>query len=78
MKKFQMINFDMPNNISSLKHAKNQSLALLMLGCPMGMAPELHPDVWLGGLKKFQMTHFDMPNNISSMKNALKISPWPC
>ena len=41
IKKFQMTNFDM--KIS-------QSLALLMLGFTMGlgMAPELHPEVWNG------------------------------
>ena len=40
----------------------------------MGMAPELHPDVW-GGSGKFQMTNFIMPNNISSMNYALKSVP---
>ena len=39
----------------------------------MGMDPELHPDVWRGGVwKKFQMTNFVMPNNVSFMKYALK------
>ena len=54
----------------------NQSLALLMLGSPMGlgMAPELHPDDW-GVRKKFKMTNFTMPNNTSSMKYALKSVP---
>ena len=52
---------------------KNQSLALLMLGCFMGtgMALELHSGaegVW----KKFQMTHFDMPINVTTVKYALK------
>ena len=48
-----------------------------MLGCPMGMgmAPQLHPDVWSGVWKKFQKTNFDMPNNVSSMKYALKSVP---
>ena len=43
---------------------KNQSLALLMLGSPMGMgmAPELHPDVW-SGLEKSQMTNLTVLNN---------------
>ena len=36
-KKFQMTNFTMPNNISSMKYALKQFLALLMLGFPMGM-----------------------------------------
>ena len=37
----------------------------------MGMAPELHQDVWRGQ-EKFQMTNFTMPNNSCSMKYALK------
>ena len=37
----------------------------------MGMAPELHPDVWRGQ-KKFQMTYLTMPNNSSSKKISLK------
>ena len=51
LKTFQMTNFNMPNNVSSMK-----SLALLMLGFPMGMgmAPELHPDVWRGSGKSFK------------------------
>ena len=52
-KKFQMTNFDMPNNVSSIEYALNQSLALRMLGFPMGMgmAPELYPDVQRGSEK---------------------------
>ena len=47
-----------------------------MLGSSMGlgMAPELHPDVWMVP-KKVQMTNFTMPNNISSMKYSLKSVP---
>ena len=47
-----------------------------MLGTPMGlgMAPDLHPDVWRGP-EKIQMTNFIMPNNTSSMKHALKSVP---
>ena len=54
----------------------NQSLALLMLGFPMGMGmvPELHPDVQ-GARKNFQMTNLTMPNNISSMKYSLNSVP---
>ena len=49
-KKFQMTNLTMPNNMSSMKKVLIQSLALLMLRFSqgMGMAPELHPDVWRG------------------------------
>ena len=48
-----------------------------MLGFPkgMGMAPNLHPDVWRGVWKKFQMTNSVMPNNNCSMKYALKSVP---
>ena len=55
-KKFQITNLDMPNNVSSMKNAKSQSLALLMLGFPigMGMAQELHPDAWKGSGKDFK------------------------
>ena len=47
-----------------------------MLGSPMGMgmAPELHPDVW-GGQKELQMTNFTMPINSCFMKCALKSVP---
>ena len=40
----------------------------------MGMATELHPDVWRGK-EKVSMTSFDIPNNVSSMKFALKSVP---
>ena len=45
-----------------------------MLGSSMGMAPELHPDVW-GVWKKFQMTNFTMFNNIFPLKFPLKSVP---
>ena len=67
-KKLQIGGLTMPNS--------NQSLALLMLRSPMGlgMAPELHPDVW-SGQKKFQMTNFSMPYIVSSIKYSLKSVP---
>ena len=40
----------------------------------MGLAPELHSDVWRGQ-KNFLMTNFTMPINISAMKFALKYVP---
>ena len=40
----------------------------------LGMAPELHPDVW-SGQKKFQMTNFSMPYIVSSIKYSLKSVP---
>ena len=56
---------------------KNQFLALLMLGSPMGMgmAPEPHPDGWRGSGKNFQMTNLTMPDNFSSMEYAEKSVP---
>ena len=36
-KKFHMTNFTILYNFSFMKYAKNQFLALLMLGSPMGM-----------------------------------------
>ena len=36
MKKFQMTNFDMPNNISSLKHALKSVTGLADVGVPHG------------------------------------------
>ena len=55
---------------------KDQSLALLMLGSPMGirMAPGPHPDVWRDR-EKFQMTNITMPNNFTFMKYAEKSVP---
>ena len=46
----KMTYLTMPNNISPMKYALIQSLALLMLGCPMGtgITPGLHPDFWMG------------------------------
>ena len=38
----------------------------------MGMAPELHQDVWREVWKKCHLTNFGMPNNVSFMKYALK------
>ena len=54
---------------------QNQSLALLMLGSLLGwgMAPELHPDDWMG--QKFKLTNFAVPNNMNSMRYALKSVP---
>ena len=46
-KKFQMTNFPMPNNISSVKYALKSVPGLADVGVlyGFGMAPELHPDV---------------------------------
>ena len=47
-----------------------------MLGSSMGlgMAPELHPDVWREQ-EKFQITNLTMPNNFCFMKYTLKSVP---
>ena len=71
-KKFQMTNFDMPNNVSSMKDALKPVPGIAIVRCsPWGWPrtpPRFMERVW----KKFQMTNFDMPNNISSLKHALK------
>ena len=36
------------NKIFFMKYALKSVLALVMLECPMGLAPELHPDAWRG------------------------------
>ena len=49
-KKFQITNFTMPNNMSSMKYALKSVPGIADIGVPMemGMAPELHPDGWRG------------------------------
>ena len=55
-KKFQMTNFTMPNNSSSMKYALKSVPGLADVGVPhgMGMAPELHPDSWSGSRKSLK------------------------
>ena len=53
-KKFQKTNFTIPNTSLQWNMLYNQSLALLMLGSPIGMAPELHPDGWRGSGNSFK------------------------
>ena len=52
MKKFQMINFDMPNNISSLKHAKKSVTGVADVGVPHGDGPRTPPRCMVGGSGK--------------------------
>ena len=52
-KNFQMTNFDMPNNVSSMKYALKSVPGPADVGVPMGMVPELPPDVWRGSGKSF-------------------------
>ena len=77
MKKFQMTNFDMPNNISYLKHALKSVTGLADVGVLQGDGDGPRaPSRCMGQVrKKFQMTNFDMPNNVSSVKYALKSVP---
>ena len=75
-KKFQMTNFTMPNNISSMNCALKSVPGLADVWVLHGdgdgpRAPPRCQGVW----KKFQMTNFTMPNNIFSMTYALKSVP---
>ena len=75
--KFQITNFTMPNNASSMIHALKSVPSLADVGVSHGDrdGPRTPPRCTEGVMKKFQMTHFDMPNNVSSMKYALKSVP---
>ena len=76
-KKFQMTNFDMPNNVFSVKYGLKSVPGLADVGVPHGdgdgtrTPPRSRVRVW----KKFQMPNFDMPNNFFSMKYPLKSLP---
>ena len=74
-KKFEMTNFDMPNNVSSMIYAQKSVPGLADVGVSHGggNGPRTPPRFIEGVLKKIQMTHLTMPNNISSMKDALKL-----
>ena len=76
-KKFQMTNFDMPNNVCSMKYALKSVSGLADVGVPHGVedGPRTPPRYMEGVWKKFQMTKFNMPNKVSSMKYALKLVP---
>ena len=71
--KFQITNFTMPNNVSSMIYALKSVPSLADVGFPMGtgMARELHPDVRRGSWKSFKW----QTNNVSSVKYALKSVP---
>ena len=77
MKKFQMTDFDMPNNISSLKHALKSVTCLPDVWVPHGDGDGPRtPPRWLEGeWKKFQMTELTIANNFSLMKYADKSVP---
>ena len=71
-----MTNLTMPIYFWFMKYALKSVPGLADVGSPMGMgmAPELHPDVW-SGREKFQMTNLTMLNNFCFMKYALKSVP---
>ena len=75
--KFQITNFTMPNNVSSMIYGLKLVPSLADVGVSHGDrdGPWTPPRCTEGVMKKFQMTHFDMPNNVSSMKYALKSVP---
>jgi len=76
-KKFQMTNFHMPNNVSSMKYALKSVPGFADVGVHHGdgdgpgTPPRCEGRVW----KKFQTTNFDEPTNVSSKKYALKSIP---
>ena len=72
-----MTNFDLPNNVSSMKYALKWGPGLADVGVPHGIrdGPRSPPRSTEGVWIKFQMTYFDMPNNVSSMKYTLRSVP---
>ena len=72
-KKFQITNFTMPNNLSSMKKALKSipGLADVEVSHGDGDGPRAPPKC-LGAPENFQITNFTRPNNISSMNYALK------
>ena len=78
-KKFQMTNFDMPNNVSSMKYALKSVSGLADVGVPQGIGDGTRaPSRGFEGVrKKFKMTNYYRPNNVSSIKHALKSVPGP-
>ena len=75
--KFQMTNFGMPNNITSMKYALKSVPGLADAGVLHGVedGPRAPPRCLEGVRKKFQMTNLTMPNNSCSKKYALKSVP---
>ena len=58
LKKIQMTNFTMPNNISSMKDALKSIPGLADVGVPHGDGPRTSARCLEGVRKKFQMTNF--------------------
>ena len=53
-KKFQMTNFTIPNNTSSMKYALKSVPGLADVGVPHGDGPRTPPSVWGGSGKGFK------------------------
>ena len=72
-KKFQMTNFNMPNNSCSMKYALKSVPGLADVGVLHGDGDSPQDPTQISGevRKKFQMTNFTMPNNSCSMIYAL-------
>ena len=72
-----MTNFDIPNNVSSMKYALKSVPGLADVGVPHGDGdgPGTPARCLMRVGKRLQMTTFTMPNNISFMKYALKSVP---
>ena len=49
-KKFQMTNFDMPNNVSSMKYTLKSVPGLADVGVPQGDGDDTGPRVWFKNL----------------------------
>ena len=69
-KNFQMTNFNMPNNVSSMKYALKSVPGLADVGVTQGYGdgPRTPPRYMEGVWEKFQMTNFSMANKVSAMK----------
>ena len=66
-KKFQISNFDMPNNVSSMKFAQKSVPGLADIGVPHGDGdgPRTPPRCLEVVRKKVHLTNLTMPNNFS-------------
>ena len=72
-----MTNFNVPNNVYSMKYTLKSVPGLADVGVPHGVedVPRTPPRCMGRVWKKFQMSNFDMPNNFFSMKYPLKSVP---
>ena len=72
-----MTNFDLPNNVSSMKYALKPVPGLADVGVPHGVedGPRTTPRCVGQARKNFQMTNFIMPSNSCSMTYALNSVP---